>query len=78
MSEISVRFTVGGLQAITGFKPDQLPWLDISGVEFTLDMRDGSGSITVSGSAPRERLGDIVKIAQESLDAIRKAQPNQG
>jgi hypothetical protein len=78
MSDISVRFTVGGLQAITGFKPDQLPWLDISGVEFTLDMRDGSGAITVSGSAPRERLGDIVKIAQESLDAIRKAQPNQG
>jgi hypothetical protein len=75
MSDISVRFTAAGMHAITGFSPEQLPWLDISGVEFTIDVREGTGAITVTGTAPRERMGDIVKIAQESLEAIRAAQP---
>ena len=75
MSDVDVRFTVTGLQAITGFRPEQLPWLDISGVEFTIDVRDGAGTIALIGTAPSERLGDIVQIAQESLEAIRKARP---
>jgi hypothetical protein len=73
--DVNVRFTVTGLQAITAFRPESLPWLDISAVEFTLDVRDGAGTIALAGTAPRERLPDIVQIAQESLDAIRKSRP---
>jgi hypothetical protein len=71
---VTVRFTAAGMQTITAFSPEQLPWLDITGVEFAIDVRAGTGAIAVTGTAPRERLPDIVRIAQESLDAIRPPQ----
>jgi hypothetical protein len=70
---VSVRFTVAGLESITGFSPEQIPWLDIGGLELVIDVAAGAASLTVSGTAPRERLGDVVKIAQDSLATIREA-----
>jgi hypothetical protein len=70
---VSVRFTVAGLESITGFSPEQIPWLDIGGVELLIDVGAGAAALTVIGSAPRERLGDVVRIAQESLASVREA-----
>jgi precorrin-6B methylase 2 len=71
--DVSVRFTVAGLETITGFSPEQIPWLDITGLELLLDVGAGAASLTVAGTAPRERLGEVVRIAQESLASIRGA-----
>jgi hypothetical protein len=42
-------------------------------VELLIDVGAGAAALTVIGSAPRERLGDVVRIAQESLASVREA-----
>ena len=64
-----------GAGAASGNQPRRAPGLDVSGVEFTIDVREGTGAITVTGTAPRERMGDIVRIPRSRSTPFANAQP---